>query len=116
MTTPTDPASAAAATTLPANVGRVLDVVYQFHTGASTVAPPSYIKIVDGAVSVMISGTVDGDFAALVDSLRNLGMQINATDATILAVTGLLPIDQLPTASQIPQVRSITAGDSPFLR
>lgn len=105
-----------AATTVPANVSGTLAAVYRHALDAQQPAPPSSLVIVSGDnVGVAISGTADGDFDAMVSSLRNLGMQIQSTSATYHAVRGMLPISQIPTAAAIPQVLSISALTKPRL-
>src|SRR5690606_18190922 len=67
-----------------------------------------------GMVGVSARGA--GDLNAFAQSLRNLGMEIQATDAHFGLVEGYLPIAQLPNAIQLPQSRGIDPIYTPYTR
>ncbi|WP_165068705.1 hypothetical protein [Paludisphaera rhizosphaerae] len=113
-TTVTTSASTSA-TTVPANVSGDLAALYINGVDATKIASPT-LNIVGSNVGVSITGTANGDFNAMITSLRNLGMQIQSSDATYHTVRGMLPISQIPTAAAIPQVMSISALRKPTLR
>lgn len=107
---------------LPSNVSGVLNTIYQDYSSyldtnpTGDFPPPASsvgIPISNGNVGVYVNGNGQGDFASLVSTLQNLGMQITSTNATTWTVSGMLPILQLRTAAQTPQTTSITPRYSP---
>ena len=100
-------------TPLPAHVSRMLDAAYQHHVGGSTAPPPPSLAIVDGRVDVSVSGNGSGEFSAFLDALRAVGLEILSSHQVTWAVTGRLPLDQLPAAARLPAVRSIAPRLAP---
>jgi hypothetical protein len=123
-TTPTTPMtnnedSGSDTQSLPANVSGVLNTIYQNYQKDSTLPAgnaPGSVRIEGSNVGVSIHGNGQGDFSAFVGTLQNLGMEISATDSVSWTVDGMLPIDQLLTAAQTPQTRSITPSYVPFTK
>ena len=56
--------------------------------------------------SVLMSLTTWGDLSKLQTSVTNLGMKINSTSATYGMITGWMPIHQLQTLAQLPNLVS----------
>jgi len=99
------------AQSLPANISGALKTIYQQFQGSSTVPVtdgPGTV-VTDGTnVGVSVHGNGQGSFSNYVSTLRNLGMQISATNDVTWTIAGMLPIKELPTAAQAPQTLSIT--------
>jgi len=55
-----------------------------------------------------------GDFNQYVSALTALGMNVQATDAQHGLVVGMLPMNQIVAAANLPQTASLTAGYRPF--
>jgi hypothetical protein len=72
------------------------------------------IEIDGSRVGVMIHGN-GGDFNRLVSDMENLGLHVNATDATTQTISGLLPIGALPQAANQPLTLSVTPVFLPLL-
>ncbi|HEX8204138.1 MAG TPA: hypothetical protein VF590_26915, partial [Isosphaeraceae bacterium] len=79
-------------------------------TGAFVSGRAGQIRVQGSLVGVDISAT--GDLDGFVNQLRNLGMQVEASDPGLKIVEGLLPIAQLPTVAALAQ----TVGISPLYR
>jgi len=111
-------------TSLPANAGDVLNTIYQEYqkfesgggTGTFTSIWSPYVMIQGSNVGVEVHGNGSGDFDSLVSALKNLGMQVTATDAVTQTVEGLLPINQLPTVALEPQTLSVSPMFRPVLQ
>jgi len=102
---------------LPPNVTGSLNAIYQGYKRGTTVPvsnTPGSIVVQGSNVGVSVHGNGQGSFSNLVSTLQNLGMQINASSDVTWTVAGMLPIDQLPAAAQIPQTRSITPMYKPI--
>jgi len=111
-------------TSLPANAGEILNTIYQEYqkfesgggTGTFTSIWSPYVMIQGSNVGVEVHGNGSGDFDSLVSALKNLGMQVTATDAVTQTVEGLLPINQLPTVALEPQTLSVSPMFRPVLQ
>ena len=103
---------------LPPNVSGILNTLYQGYKGGSTIpvtTPGASLIVIDGSnVGVNVHGNGQGSFSDLVSTLQNLGMEITATSDVTWTISGLLPINQLPTAAQTPQTLSITPMYKPM--
>jgi hypothetical protein len=120
--TPTDGSSPQDTTVVfPPTVAPALVTIYQAYiqNPSDFTVPPSP----DAAQQVLIQGSNVGievhvsnpaDFDAVVADLQNAGMQILASSATYDLIDGLLPIAQLPTVAQLPQMPSIGAMFRPI--
>jgi len=107
--TPTQP--------LPPNVSGTLNALYQEFSKSGTIPVsdgPGSIVIDGSNVGVSVHGNGQGSFSDFVSTLQNLGMEINASSDVTWTITGMLPIDQLPTAAQTPQTLSITPMYKPI--
>jgi hypothetical protein len=119
------PTPAAAATelpsSLPANAGNILNTIYQEYqqfkkdggTGTFTSSWSPFVMIQGTSVGVDVHGNGSGNFDSLVVTLRNLGMQVTATDSVTQTVEGMLPIDALPTVALEPQTLSVSPSYLP---
>jgi hypothetical protein len=104
---------------LPADASQQLQVIYQEFEAAGAQGSFSslyrgIIEIDGSSVGVMIKGD-GGDFETLVSDLEQLGLQVNAEDATTQTVSGLLPIGALPQAAENPLTLSVTPVFLPHL-
>jgi hypothetical protein len=121
-TTPTNLARApttAAQTTPLANVTSDLKALFTAFEGGSTTPTLAtqfpMLRLQGNSVGVDIKAS-SGNFAAMVTTLKNLGMTINTQSAAFGLVEGFLPINQLPTASALPAVASIVPNYKPMMR
>src|SRR5271157_1579314 len=92
-----------------ANLGGQLISLYEAFQGgeSSSVALASQFPLDQfQGDSVLVGLTAYTDFQAFKTSLGNLGMQIVDTNPTDGLVDGYLPINELPTAAQLPQTLS----------
>jgi len=122
-TSSTSPSSTLPAS-LPAKADGNLNAIYQQYlqfvnsggTGTFTSPLSTMIEIQGTSVGVQVHGNGTSDFNALVSSLQSMGMQVSATDAVTQTVAGMLPIADLPTATQGLQILSVTAQYRPIMR
>lgn len=74
----------------------------------------NYIRIQGDSVGVDV-GTAPSQMANVEATLKSLGMQITATDATTGTIEGYLPIAQLPTVAQDSNVLTLSPNYLPVL-
>lgn len=79
-------------------------------SGGFTTSLSSMIRIDGDTVGVDL--LANGDFDLFVANLKALGMKIEVASAQFNMVEGLLPIDQIPTATALPQ----TSGIAPIYK
>jgi hypothetical protein len=93
--TPTNP--------LPDNVSVLLDAIYEEYEAGDLTAStaPGQVEVQGTSVGVNIHAASASDFATMVTALENLGLQVGAVSDADDVVEGLLPIAQLPAASQV---------------
>jgi hypothetical protein len=117
LTPVTTPTTAAQATPM-ANVTSDLKAVFSAFQGGSTTPTLTtqfpMLRFQGNSVGVNIKAS-NGNFAAMVTALTNLGMTINTQSAAFGLVEGFLPINQLPTASALPAVASIVPNFKPMM-
>jgi hypothetical protein len=98
-----------------AKAGPDLIAIYQAFgpsgSGHLTSSAGASIEVVGDSVGVQVR--TSGDVNALVATLSNMGMQIRGTDPNTHIVAGLLPVAQLVTLAQLPDVTSITPISNP---
>jgi hypothetical protein len=106
--------------TLPANVSAALQSLYQEYEnqgGGSSFKPslPSdrLLQISGTSVGVQLKMASSGDFNTFVSDLQADGLQITSSSATYGLVVGMLPIAELPAASQV--AASVTPAPPPVL-
>ena len=100
-----------------ANAGQDLINVYQAlqnNGGDASTLPGQFplLMFQGDMVNVGVNGT--GDYSTFATSLRDLGMQISASDPTYMLAEGYLPISQLPAVAQAPQTLSLQPNDRPI--
>ena len=88
--------------------GPLINLYEAFQGGGSSSVVPTKQFPLDQfqGDSVLVGLTAYTDFSAFKSSLVNLGMQIVDTNPTDGLVDGYLPINELPTAAQLPQTLS----------
>lgn len=119
-TTPTTPSDSTTAS-LPPNVSGPLNTLYQDYSEFivdhpdGTFYPPADIGVTvsNNRVSVYVNGNGNGDFSTFVNSLKDAGMNINASSAVTWTVSGMLPIAELPAVAANAQTLSITPQYAP---
>jgi len=108
----------ATTTPTPPNVDSALGGIFQAFqaSGASGVAssPLAHAVDVQGSnVEINAHWNGSGSFGGYVSALTALGFKVQTSDSQFGLVNGLLPIDQLVAAAQLPQTASLTAGFRP---
>jgi len=112
-----------AAHTLPANAGQILNTIYQEYQAylanggsGSFKSSESFMIVISGNnVGINAHGNGSGNFSAYVTALKDLGMQVQASDAKTETVVGLIPINELPDAANLPQTLSLSPLYKPIL-
>jgi len=120
--TPTNPpATPTPPSPLPPNVAGPLNTLYldyaNFrvdHPDGSYSPPPNLgFPVANNQVGVYVNGNGQGSFSTFVKSLQDAGMSVNASNAVTWTVSGLLPIDKLPTVATNSQTLSIVPRYAP---
>jgi len=92
-----------------ANLGTDLVNIYEsFENGQCSAAAlaTEYPDYEFQGNSVMVGLSSNGDFPELQAQASNLGMQVIASDPSVQLIEGWLPINELPTAAQSPELLS----------
>ena len=92
-----------------ANLGVDLVNIYESFTKGQTNAATFQAKYPDYEFqgnSVMVDLSANGSYNQLLTEVKNLGMQVVASSSTYQLIEGLLPINELPTVAQLPQLES----------
>lgn len=118
--TPTPPSGSTPAP-LPPNVSGPLNTLYQDYSEfivdhpEGTFYPPADIGVTvsNNQVSVYVNGNGQGNFSTYLNSLKDAGMNINASSAVTWTVSGMLPIGELPAVAANAQTLSITPQYAP---
>jgi hypothetical protein len=99
-----------------AKMGSVLTNLYNAYQAKGTVAAISsafpQLQFQGDSVSVMISTTDRANLNAFVGELKNLGMQVSASNSTYGLVTGNIPVSAIGTIAALPTIR----GASPIMK
>src|SRR5271157_245500 len=92
-----------------ANLGADLVNIYETYenSGATAAAlAAKYPAYEFNGSSVMIGLNSNTDFSGLQTQVTNLGMQVVAADPSVQLIEGWLPINELPTAAELPELFS----------
>ena len=95
---------------LPANVSPLLDTVYEQYENGTLPAPtgrPGTVEIQGSNIGIEIHVSNPSDFAAMVATAENLGLQVMDQSTTYDIVDGFLPISELPELTQFPASASV---------
>ena len=100
-----------------ANLGVDLVNIYQkFEKGQANTAAlhATYPEYEFQGNSVLVELSANGSYAQLLAQVKNLGMQVTASSSTYQLIDGWLPINDLPTVAELPQLESGSPVTIPY--